>query len=498
LNPGVKSARIIFFILLSFYFNGSARAQEAIQTSLTGSLPDKEQVPESAQLLSEYLQISSVTGNEGKAGKFLSELCVRQGLEVRIFSENQDKYNFAASIYPLELGLPNIILLNHIDVVPAGEPADWDYDPYSGIIDQGMIYGRGAIDMKGMAIMQLMALSAFKNLHQNDHLQFNVTLLSVSGEEEIGVKGAHWVVNNFLKELNPIVVYGEGGSGIYGINLKYPNIPVMTISVADKKALWLKLKVKESSSGHGSVPPLVYANKTAMRELDRILSAKPKIILNDYTRAMLHELAEIEGGLEGFVLKNITIFKPFIAGKLRKNPLILSAISNTITLTNINNPRGSANQIAQEAIADLDCRLLPGYSTERFLSEIKRKINHKNTTIEIKDQSQEAPASKINEYYLWMEKALKDVYPDCEILPVVFPAETDNNYFRNQGIPTYGINPVCMKKELLETIHNINERISIKNLEDGISVYLHLLNESNPHQLNILSQKSEFRKDSLK
>lgn len=449
---------------------------------------NEKSIPESALELSKYIQFASVSGNELDAGKYLLALCKSKGLNIREFSNKQGRFNFAASLYPLDLGLPNIIFLNHIDVVPAGDLNDWDFKPFSGKIENGMIFGRGAIDMKGMAVMQLEAIARFKANFQNVQQPFNVTILCVSGEEDFGPMGAGWVVNNFLDDLNPVVVYGEGGAGVIGLNSKEPDKPVMCVSVSEKKALWLEIKVKERSSGHGSVPPLIYANKTAMTELNKILKKKPKIVLNHYTMSTLKQLGDIEGGLRGFILKNARIFKPFIAARLRKNPLIMSTLSNTITLTRINNPAGgSTNQIAQETFADLDCRLLPGYSSKKFIDNLNKKIKKKNTTISIINQSREAEASPEGEYYMQLAEALEKVYPNSSVVPILFPAVTDNNYFRSHGIPTYGINPVCLSMDLLKTIHNVNERISIENLDDGITVYYNILREMSHNKAELVS-----------
>jgi acetylornithine deacetylase/succinyl-diaminopimelate desuccinylase-like protein len=479
----------LLVIFLIFLQNQSAQAQ-ALPVSFSDDTQSRVNlVPPSARMLSQYLQFNSVTGNEAEAGKFLAGECRDGGLNVRVFSDRQDEYNFAASLYPLELGLPNIILLNHIDVVPAGNPEAWDFDPFSGKIHNGMIYGRGAIDMKSMAIMQFMALRKFAENHRKDALQFNVTLLSVSGEEDFGTKGAGWVVDHFFEELNPMVVYNEGGSGVYGIFEKEPEKPVMCVSIAEKKALWVELVVKDPSSGHGSVPPMMYSNKIALMELNRILGKKPKIILDDYNLASLKELGRIEGGIRGFVLKNARFFKPLIAAKLRKDPLVLSTLTNTITLTQIGNPSGATNQIAQETVAELDCRLLPGYSTQDFLNNLNKKIRHKNTTIRVINQSQEAPASPMNDHYRRLADALKNEYPDSEVVPVLFPAVTDNNQFRKHGVPTYGINPVCLSKDLLKTIHNINERIPVTAIDHGASVYYHLLESINGEVTDLLTHK---------
>ncbi len=214
-----QGRKFTLFISLIFYLVISVSIPVLSQvTNDSKNKPDQNNhsaIPESALLLSKYIQYPSVSGSEKDAAEFLVQQCKDKGLYVKIFSDKQGGYNFAASLYPLDLGLPNIIFLNHMDVVPTGDLSDWDFKPFSGKIEKGMIYGRGSIDMKGMAIMQLEAIAKFKAAHSDEQEHFNVTLLCVSGEEDFGPMGAGWVVNNFLDVLNPVAVYGEGGSGVY-------------------------------------------------------------------------------------------------------------------------------------------------------------------------------------------------------------------------------------------------------------------------------------------
>ena len=109
--------------------------------------------------------------------------------------------------------------------------------------------------------MQLEAISKFVELSKTEYLPFNVTLLSVSSEETGGDKGARLMVDSFLQELNPILVLGEGGSGVADILSTDPDQIVYGISIAQKRGLWLKLNLKMRTSGHGSVPPEQYVNK---------------------------------------------------------------------------------------------------------------------------------------------------------------------------------------------------------------------------------------------
>ena len=148
------SVRMSLTFVIAFGFIGMAVAQLNSDSPSAPLIKTELSVPESASLLSRYIQYPSVSGNEKEAAEYLLSVCREKGFSIRLFSDKNGGYNFAASLYPLDLGLPNVIFLNHIDVVPPGDLSDWDFKPFSGKIEKGMIFGRGAIDMKGMAIMQ--------------------------------------------------------------------------------------------------------------------------------------------------------------------------------------------------------------------------------------------------------------------------------------------------------------------------------------------------------
>ena len=203
-----------------------------------------------AEILSLYLQIESVSGNEINAGIFLSELAAQMGLHVKVFTNEINSYNFAASLYPLECGKPNVVFLNHIDVVPSGEDSLWTYPPFDGVIADGFVWGRGAIDCKSLGIMQLMAVYHYIDFSIENDLPYNFTVLAVSNEELGGKLGAKIITDRYLEELNPVAVYGEGGAGIKGIIAAYPDTTYFGIEVQQKTNLWFRIMASEAVSGH--------------------------------------------------------------------------------------------------------------------------------------------------------------------------------------------------------------------------------------------------------
>jgi len=209
---------------------------------------ENDTVPPSAHLLSRYIRHASVTGNERMAGLFFSTVARQKGFHVEILKDEPASFNFTASLYPLEKGKPNIVLLNHIDVVPATREAEqeYTYPPFSGTIADGKVWGRGAIDNKGMGVMQILAMEKFLELAAETDLPFNVTMPSVS--------------------------------------------------VAFKLSLWLELNLINITSGHGAVPPPDYVLKEKTKALNRLLERNERVRFSETTRNMFRELGRIEGG----------------------------------------------------------------------------------------------------------------------------------------------------------------------------------------------------------
>ncbi|WP_176956118.1 M20 family metallopeptidase [Catalinimonas alkaloidigena] len=430
-----------------------------------------------AELLSQYIQQPSVTGQEAGAGRFLSSWCEAQGLQVTVFTDQDSSYNFAASLYPLSDPRPNIVLMHHMDVVSAADTLAWERPPFAGAYVQDSVWGRGALDCKGLGTMHLFAMLDFIPLSRRLPLPYNVTMLAVSGEEVGGMNGSAIIVDRYLEALHPAVVFGEGGSGVQDVVPSHPEIPVFGISVAEKSNLWLKLDLSYPSYSHGAAPPRQYANRAMLRALYRLNNVKTPYEFTLVNKRMFRELGELEGGVKGYVLKHINwrIFRPFVRKYFEEQPLLRALVTNTAILTNISNPPGPINQISSKVTAYLDCRLLPGTNRKKFIREIRSGLFEPRFKVTIVDQSPEAPPTPLDEFYEATSAAIQEVYPDAAVMPILFPATTDNNYYRDKSIPTYGIVPALMTEELIASIHGPNERIATTSLKQGVQVFRKLL-----------------------
>ncbi len=433
--------------------------------------PGGVDLPDPAQLLSRYVQIPSVSGEEKEAGEFLAGLCREHGLHVRVFTDAPDSYNFSASLYPLDSRKPNIVFMTHLDVVPAGEPEGWTYPPFSGTIADGMVWGRGAIDNKAMGVMQLLAILPYVELAASVDLPYNVSLLAVSGEETGGDKGARIIVEEFLDELNPMVVYGEGGAGLTGLLGTYPELPVFGLGVAQKRRLFLAIESRVAASGHGSVPRERYPTREVVNATKALLDARPKITISPTVSEALLMMSAHERGVRRSIMRRIDFYGPLFGRFVRNDPLIASMLTNTISLTSLTSAEGAYNQIPTHSRAVFDCRLLPETDEARFLDHIARIISPYEVDMQVIQSGPPAPASEQGIFYRAMEESLHDVFEEALVVPFLFVAINDNRFFRRAGVPAYGLLPAIMSEELMESIHYFDERFPIDALHKGIAVY---------------------------
>lgn len=462
---------IVFFVNLSF-------AQQIDKIKYNGSLVSME------NLLQEYLKILSVSGNEKEAGDFLKSICNENGLHISDFGKENGSYNFAASVYLLSSKKPNIILLNHIDVVPELENSKANIK--RGTIKGDFIYGRGAIDNKGAAVMQLYSVIQFFNNGDLKNSEYNITFLSVSCEETQCDGGVKFVIDHYLEQLNPAVIIGEGPSELttlIGGEFKYP---IFGISVAHKRSFWLNLELESNNNGHGSVTPLNYSNKELVSSLNKLTKKKNKAIFNDLNTGLLKALAEHKKGIEKMILKHPKLFKPILIPQLRKQPELFALFSNTITLTNLYTNSDAYNEIASKSGAFVDCRLLPDTDEKEFLKLLKKRLNNDAIKITVINQMPKTVPSVIdNVFYKNLSSSIIDKFPKSTTLPLMMPNINDLGAFRAKNIPAYASIPVYLNKEEVESIHGENEHISIEALYTGAEVYYNFLSKMQSEHINV-------------
>ncbi len=427
---------------------------------------------EAVRLLSEYIKIQTLNppGNDRGGARFLQKVLEDYGLETRIIETHPGREALLSSIPGSEPGLKPVVLAGHIDVVPADED-NWEIPPFSGTVKDGYIWGRGALDMKGMGIMELMAFLAV--FHRKDPLKRGVSFLALPDEENAGEHGARVIAEKYLPELKPALMINEGGYGIRNMMFKGVVFPIV---IAEKLSMKVKLTTK-GNPGHSNQPGPESALTRLVDGLARINKLKYPMTIHPIVRETLKRLAGKKSFPESLILKHPNL--PLLRGLLNKEfsgDSTLNAMTrNTICMTVVK--AGEANNaIPGQAEACLDLRLLPGTDYHDIIKDIKKTV--KGLDIEVKPLNEPIPAEptsyKTNTFSILEEELLAEV-PDALVMPLLDVGGTDSKHFRPHGIPCYDIIPCVIDPGDLKRIHGINERISIDNLKFGIRVLYRVL-----------------------
>lgn len=420
---------------------------------------------QAAELLSRYVRIDTRNppGRTVEAVEFLSSLLVDAGLDVERLAATPEKPILIGRRRGSAGGKP-IVLLNHMDVVPTDEH-EWSFPPLSGQIADGVVRGRGVLDMKGFAIVQLMALRLLAQ--RGEQLKHDVVFLSVPDEEVGGTMGTAWLDQNRPDLMDAAAVWDEGGIGLVGTF----KAPIVMISVTEKAVLWLKLVV-EGPSGHGSRPFDTAAPLRLHRALEAILVDPPAPRLTPVARQALQRIGSAVGGVEGFAMRRLK--NPFVwlfaDGILQQDPLTRALVRDTIALT-ILQAGYQPNVIPGHAEAVLDCRLLPDTDPTQFMNGLRKKINDPGVRIEVLQPAQvAAPSPAEHPMFVAIESAVRGVHPGAITTPFMAPTGSDARFFRRRGVPAYGFMPFLITQEVASTPHGPDERLPVDQLGPAIRI----------------------------
>ncbi len=422
---------------------------------------------EATDLLSRYLAIDTTNppGNEMLAVRFLEEILRRDGIDDITFydasdTRSQGRLSMRAVLRGDGSARP-LVLLNHTDVVPV-ERDGWDEEPFAGIVKDGVIWGRGALDMKGMGIMELMAMLLVRR-HGVPHRR-DIVFFAVADEEAGSEYGVEFLAREHPASLEAEYVINEGGWGT--TEMMGVRRPAFNCSVSEKGPCWLKLSTV-GRPGHGSVPHDGNA-------LDRLVRALHRIQQWQRPREVVPELAEFfaQAHRHGFMPDEPA--DEAIARMGDGNPLIRAITSNTISLTGAR-AGVKHNVIPATAEATLDCRLLPGADADAFIDDLRGVIDDPEVQIEKVLVSSTPPSPANTELYRAIEDVVREYVEEAVVLPSVSSGFTDSRVFRRLGVTSYGFIPVLVEPPEAATIHGHNERLSIDNLRLGCQVLFELV-----------------------
>ena len=425
---------------------------------------------EVTRLLTDYVAIdtSNPPGDTRSAADFLTAILEREGIPVTRYESAPGKVivyaRLKATVSPV--AGKAILLLHHMDVVPA-DRTRWKTDPFKPTIVRDELWGRGAMDMKGQGVAQLVAFLMLKR--QNVPRTRDVILMAEPDEEVGGALGARWMIANHYAELDPEYVIDEGGFG--SSDLFAPNKMVYGISVAEKKIVWLKLRA-EGVAGHGSQPTDTNPNDRLVKALARLLGGLERPALQPANSAR-----PSRGG-EPSVLDMMRAKVGAFAINKFTNAIQQSTISLTWFRSGVGDPP-KINVIPSVAEAGLDCRVLPGTTRDQWIAEVARRLGDPGIKIELINESDDpVVTSQDAPLYRNIEAAIKRRHPEAIVTPMLIPYGTDSNAFRPRGVKSFGIFPALLPADVVASMHGDGEHVSLASVREGAQVFFEALRDT--------------------
>jgi len=421
---------------------------------------------EAAALLSQYVAINTTNppGNELKTATWLKAVLAREGIDAQLFEPQPGKANLYARLKGNGSARP-LILLSHMDVVLA-TPEYWKVDPFSGAVQDGYLWGRGALDMKGEAITQLLSLLTLKRA--GVPLKRDVIFLATADEEIGGGVGAGWFVEHHPELVQDAeFLLTEGGTIRADANGR---IEYYGVGTTEKSPFWLNLTA-HGTPGHGSRPTPDNPVHRLVRALSRIAAYQTPLVVTPVVERYFRDLSTIETD----PARRAALADPraalrdsaaarFLTGDLTYNALL----RNTISITGL---QGSdkTNVIPPLARAALDVRLLPGQDPQAFLADLVRVVG--DSGVDITPQGPSWPATESpteTELFRAIVAAAHERTPDALVTTPPLTGFTDSHYFRRLGIVSYGLSPFPLNQAESRGVHGNDERVSLDDLGFGV------------------------------
>lgn len=409
---------------------------------------------------------SNFGGNDARperpAAEYVAELMTGGGLDPKIYESSPGRASVVARMEGQDPSLPALVVHGHLDVVPA-QAEDWSVDPFAAEVKDGLIWGRGAVDMKDM---DAMILAVQRQMHREGVKPKRDIIFAYFADEEAGgTYGAGWMVENHPEVF---VGAGEAISEVGGFSSTVGGRRAYFLQTAEKGLHWLTMHAG-GRAGHGSQINDENAVTRLAGAISRIGGYEWPIEYTKTTRALMEGVAELTG----------------IEFEEQNPGPLLDALGNVsrfvgATLQNTSNPTAlksgyKHNVIPGAAEAFLDCRTLPG--RDELLHETLRELAGAGVdfSTEHSDTSLEVPFSGSLVDNMVASISAED--PGSVVLPYMLSGGTDNKSLSRLGIAGYGFAPLQLPDDLDFTsmFHGVDERVPVEALKFGTRVLSRLL-----------------------
>jgi acetylornithine deacetylase/succinyl-diaminopimelate desuccinylase-like protein len=428
--------------------------------------------------LSRLIQAETVNppGNELPAILLVKEFLENAGFpsdQITIVESAPNRVNLIARLRGDGSQRP-LMLSGHVDVVPV-ERDRWSRNPFGGEIVDGVVWGRGALDMKGFLAMYLQIFIMLSR--QKSDLKRDVILAAIADEEAGFTHGSKFLVEKHRDLIDAEYAITEGGA----MTLHFGKVRLYPIQVAEKSVCWLKMSAT-GKPGHGSIPHMDNAILHLAQALEKLRRARHLPVHITPTFRQMMEAAtpqlSIAAGLASKALRSkeiVTLALDRMKGQARNT--LCAMTSNTVSATMLK-AGSKVNVIPSSAEADLDCRLLPGQTPDDVKREIIA-ITGNEIKLDVVFSSGGAAFSTDTPLYKILEKNTRKMDPGGIVIPMLMPGATDACQYQAAGVSTYGFTPGILPPDLpmMTMAHGHDERIPISYIETGLPVLWEVINE---------------------
>lgn len=439
------------------------------QQTLSAASPDLSQIESQAVgWLQGLIRINTTNppGNELAAAKYLKVILDQESIPSEIFESTPGRGFLVARLSASVVPNPSraLLLLGHLDVVGV-DKSKWSVDPFGGVIQGGYLYGRGAIDDKGMTIANLAVLIALKR--GGARLDRDVIFLAEGDEENGGVEGMEFAAQKHWDKIAAGFAINEGGQVV----TKGAKVQYVGVQVSEKVMVNVDV-IATGTSGHGSVPRKDNAVTHLADAIAKISTYEAPVQFNSVTRAYFEGLAGTE---DEDTAKWMRALESSDRGDHAArwisdadpvwNAMMRDTIAPTMLQAGIRN-----NVVPAEARGVLNIRLLPGDMIDLLLAKLQQLVNDPQVRFEVEPGwGEAAPSSSLtSDLYATIGRVAAKEYPGAPVLPMMSTGATDSVPLRMRGVQSYGLLSFPLTEDDLNRKHGDNERIPIDSFRKGI------------------------------
>jgi acetylornithine deacetylase/succinyl-diaminopimelate desuccinylase-like protein len=421
-----------------------------------------------AQLLSELIRVdnSNPPGHEQRLDDLLASKLKPLGFDIEIIpTPEAGKAHLIARLKGDGSRKP-VLIASHADTVGV-ERDKWTVDPFAGVVKDGHVYGRGAIDFKGGVAVFARAVMM---LAENKIPLARDVIFLAEADEEGAPYNTYWLAQNHWPKLECEFALNEGGWIIKddGGKVKY-----VSISTADKGSVGVVLTARGTST-HSSMPRPDNAIFTLNKAMAKLADYDTQVELTPSTRQFFLTLAKTSAPPQSDYFRTIATSTDRAAiaradKEVSKDPLIHALLRNSLAPV-LMNAGFRGNVIPGSAAATINVRTIPGTDVNKLLEDIQRVVADPRVDVTLAaggGLQASAPSSQETDLFRALERQARAAFPGAEVTPYLFQAGTDAGAWRSRGVPVYGIYPYPITADELTRMHGNDERVSAQSLEQG-------------------------------